>query len=93
MNLLRTRATDVRFAARLKLLTRSSERHAAVEEDWIFPKAKRALHDEALDRIGEEIERAHASRLAVAPLGPPRAAPRRWPSPPGSCRVRASASA
>ena len=67
VNLLRTRATDLRFAARLKLSHSLFQRHALIEEDWMFPKAKRALSDEALDRIGEEIARAHASRLSVAP--------------------------
>jgi hemerythrin superfamily protein len=67
LNLLRTRATDVRFAARLKLVEQLFSRHALAEEDWMFPKAKRALHDEVLDRIGTEIERAHAARLSIAP--------------------------
>jgi hypothetical protein len=67
VNLLHTRATDVRFDARLKTLQQLFERHALVEEDWMFPKAKRALHDEALDRLGAEIERAHTVRLSVAP--------------------------
>lgn len=77
VNLLRTRATDVRFAARLKLLHGLFQRHALIEEDWLFPKAKRALHDEALDRIGGEIARAHASRLSVAPVMIERPRPRR----------------
>jgi hypothetical protein len=77
VNLLRTRATDVRFAARLKLVHDLFTRHAAGEEDWMFPKAKRALHDEALDRIGAEIERAHAARLSVAPPIFERPRPRR----------------
>jgi len=75
--LLRTRATDVRFAARLKLLQQLFRRHAHTEEDWMFPKAKRALHDEALDRIGAEIERAHAARSAVTAAGPERLFARR----------------
>ncbi len=79
VNLLRTRATDVRFAARLNVLHALFQRHALVEEDWMFPKAKRALHDEALDRIGEEIARAHASRLSVAPAMLERPRPRRRP--------------
>jgi hemerythrin superfamily protein len=91
VNLLRTRATDLRFPARLKLVHNLFRRHAAVEEDWLFPKAKRALHDEALERIGQEIARAHASRMAVAPLGSLPAAPRRLPSPHMSCRPRVSA--
>jgi hemerythrin superfamily protein len=68
VNLLRTRATDVRFSARLKQVQRLFRRHAAAEESWMFPKAKRALHDEALDRIGLEIERAHAARISVDPV-------------------------
>jgi hemerythrin superfamily protein len=67
VNLLRTRATDVRFTARLKALERLFVRHALHEEDWMFPKAKRALQDEVLDRLGVEIERAHAARLSVGP--------------------------
>ena len=77
VKLLRTRATDVRFAARLKLLHALFQRHALMEEDWMFPKAKRALHDEALDRIGGEIARAHASRLSVGPVMLERPRPRR----------------
>jgi hypothetical protein len=76
-NLLATRATDVRFPARLKLALDLFRRHARTEEDWMFPKAKRALHDEALDRIGVELSRAHASRLSVSPLARPRLAAQR----------------
>ena len=68
VNLLRTRATDVRFTARFKLLCTFFERHAAIEEDWLFPKAKRAFHGEALDRLGVELQRAHTVRLSVAPV-------------------------
>ncbi len=75
--LLHTRATDVRFAARLKMVEQLFERHALVEEDWMFPKAKRALQDEALDLLGDEIERAHAARLSVSPTILDRARPRR----------------
>jgi hypothetical protein len=77
VNLLRTRATDVRFAARFKLVSDIFARHVAVEEDWMFPRAKRALHDEALDRIGVELERAHTSRLSVGPAIFERPRPRR----------------
>ncbi|APR79502.1 Regulator of cell morphogenesis and NO signaling [Minicystis rosea] len=77
LNLLCTRATDVRFAARFKLLHQLWKRHVHVEEDWMFPKAKRALSDEALDRIGTEIERAHATRVSVAPASADRALARR----------------
>jgi hypothetical protein len=77
VNLLRTRATDVRFAARFKLLSTLFEHHAAIEEDWLFPKAKRAFHDEALDRLGEDLARAHSSRLSVAPAMLDRPRPRR----------------
>jgi hypothetical protein len=77
LNLICTRATDVRFAARLKLVAHLFRRHAHVEEDWMFPRAKRALLDEALDRIGVELSRAHAARLSVAPVSPERALARR----------------
>lgn len=70
-NLLATRATDVRFAARFNLLRDLFARHAHAEEDWMFPKAKRALHDEVLDRIGADIARAHAARVAVTASVPP----------------------
>jgi hypothetical protein len=76
-NLLRTRATDVRFGARLNLVHDLFDRHVMLEEDWMFPKAKRALHDEVLDRIGVEIERAHAARISVAPPMIERLRPRR----------------
>ncbi len=91
-NLLRTRATDVRFAARLKTLAALFRRHAHAEEDWMFPKAKRALHDEALDRIGVEIERAHAARLSLCTPSPERLAARRRLDRDGS-RRRAPAAA
>src|SRR5262245_16943701 len=58
-NLLRTRATDVRFSARLKLVQDIFLRHATVEEDWGFPKAKRHFTDENLDVIGADVARAH----------------------------------
>jgi len=77
VNLLHTRATDVRFAARLKLVHDLFERHAALKKDWMFPKAKRVLHDEVLDRIGVDLERAHASRLSVSPPMPERLRARR----------------
>lgn len=77
LNLLRTRVTDVRFAARLKLAEQLFRRHVHAEEDWMFPKAKRALSDEALDRVGLEIERAHAARISVAPIAHDRPAARR----------------
>ncbi len=89
VNLLRTRATDVRFAARLKLLHGLFQRHALIEEDWMFPKAKRAFHDEALDRIGAEIARAHASRLSVAPPMLERPPPRRRAERPAPLERRA----
>jgi hypothetical protein len=76
-NLLHTRATDVRFAARFRMVQDLFERHARMEEDWMFPKAKRALVDEALDRLGDEIERAHAARLSIAPPVRERPRPRR----------------
>jgi hypothetical protein len=80
-SLLRTRATDVRFPARLKLVQQLFRRHAAVEEDWMFPRAKRALHDEELDRIGVELSRAHAAREAVGPALTERLPLRRRPVP------------
>ncbi len=78
-NQLRTRVTDVRFAARLKVVHGLFRRHEHAEEDWMFPKAKRALHDEALDRIGGEIERAPAARLSIAPAPAERLPARRRP--------------
>jgi hemerythrin superfamily protein len=59
VNLLRTRATDLRFAARLEMVRELALRHAEAEEDWAFPKAKRNLCDEELDRIGEDVAHAH----------------------------------
>jgi hemerythrin superfamily protein len=67
-NLLATRVTDLRFPARLKLLRELCVRHAAAEEDWAFPKAKRNLCDEDLDRLGSEVARAHEVLLASGVL-------------------------
>ena len=76
-SLVRTRATDVRFPARLKQAAQLFARHTRAEEDWMFPKAKRVLSDESLDRIGGEIERAHAARLSVTKGAPERVPARR----------------
>jgi len=85
-NLLHTRATDVRFEARLVLVRRAFLEHAADEEDWLFQKAKRELTDEQLDAIGDELVKAfddqmrasEPSRLRVArhPRVRPRTRPR-----------------
>jgi hemerythrin superfamily protein len=64
-NLLRTRATDVRFEARLKLLRDVFVHHADEEEGFLFPKAKRGLTDEQLDVIGCDLERAYEVLLRV----------------------------
>lgn len=64
-NLLRTRATDVRFEARLKLLQEVFTDHADEEEGVLFPKAKRGLTDEQLDAIGCDLERAYEVLLRV----------------------------
>lgn len=58
-NLLRTRATDVRFGVRLRLVRDLFDRHASDEEDWMFQKAKRQLTDEQLDALGADLERAY----------------------------------
>jgi hemerythrin superfamily protein len=82
-NLLRTRVTDIRFEARLKLLRDVFAHHADEEEDWIFPKAKRGLTDEQLDVLGCDLERAYDVLLqvgvpALGALGRPhRGRPRR----------------
>lgn len=87
VNLLRTRATDLRFEARLEMVRELALRHAEAEEDWAFPKAKRNFCDEALDRIGVEI--AHAHDVLMAQTGAPAAtwdrSPRR-----GSCAFAGS---
>jgi hypothetical protein len=89
LKLLRTRATDVRFGARLRMVRELFERHVHIEEDWMFPKAKRALLDEILDEIGTDLERAHAARLSlgVSILERPRA--RRWVERPAMVERRA----
>jgi hemerythrin superfamily protein len=60
-----TRATDLRFEARLEMVRELALRHAAAEEDWAFPKAKRNLLDEELDRIGVEVAHAHDVLMRV----------------------------
>src|SRR4051812_9248467 len=79
VNLLRTRATDVRFSARLKLVHEIFLRHAAAEEDWGFPKAKRNLTDEALESIGVDVARAHEVLMHAGIFAPSRLRPRRSP--------------
>lgn len=64
-NLLRTRATDVRFEARLKLLRDLFSHHAGEEEDWMFQKAKRDLTDEQLDALGCSLARAYELLLQI----------------------------
>ena len=65
VNLRGTRATDLRFEARLEMVRELALRHAAAEEDWAFPKAKRNLCDEELDRIGVEVAHAHDVLMRV----------------------------
>ncbi|AUX23442.1 hypothetical protein SOCEGT47_039670 [Sorangium cellulosum] len=79
-NLLRTRATDVRFEARLKLLRDVFAHHADEEEGVLFPKAKRGLTDEQLDMIGCDLERAYEVllRVGVPAIGPLARPPRGW---------------
>jgi hemerythrin superfamily protein len=88
VNLLRTRATDLRFDARLEMVRELALRHAEAEEDWAFPKAKRNLLDEDLDRIGVEV--AHAHDVLMASTGAPASTwdrkPRRAASAGGSSR-------
>jgi hypothetical protein len=67
VNLLRTRATDLRFEARLEMVRELALRHASAEEDWAFPKAKRNLCDEELDQIGVAVARAHDALMDAVP--------------------------
>ncbi|WP_437683656.1 hemerythrin domain-containing protein [Sorangium sp. So ce131] len=80
-NLLRTRATDVRFEARLRLLRDVFTHHADEEEGVLFPKAKRGLTDEQLDVIGCDLERAYEVllRVGVPASSPLPRAQRGWP--------------
>jgi hemerythrin superfamily protein len=64
--LLRTRVSDVRFAARLRVVRNLFEQHASSEEDWLFQAAKRDITDEHLDEIGNELERSYALLLDFA---------------------------
>lgn len=57
-HLLQTRATDVRFPSRLKLLRCTFEDHVHVEETSVFQRAKTEFTDEQLDAIGERIARS-----------------------------------
>lgn len=74
-NLLRTRATDVRFDARLKLLGDLFSHHAGDEEDWMFQKAKRDLTDEQLDALGCHLARAYHLLLDLETAAPRPARP------------------
>ncbi len=77
VTLLRTRATDLRFEARLEMVRELALRHAEAEEDWAFPRAKRNLCDEDLDRIGVDVARAHD--VLMTHLGAPASAWNRSP--------------
>lgn len=63
--LLRTRATAVRFEARLRLVRHLFLRHAHEEERWMFPRVKRDLTDEQLDVMGNNIDRAFRLLLSL----------------------------
>jgi hypothetical protein len=63
--LLRTRATSVRFEARLRLVRHLFLRHAHEEEHSMFPKVKRDLTDEQLDVMGNDIDRAFRFLLSL----------------------------
>ena len=66
-SLLGTPPLGPRFSARLAALAEVFARHAEVEEDVVFPRLKRALTDEELDVLGDEIFRAHG-RLSMEEL-------------------------
>jgi len=89
VNLLRTRATDLRFEARLEMVRELALRHAEAEEDWAFPKAKRNLCDEELDQIGVAVAHAHdvLMRVGKPPLAWDRS-PRRGAGQAGSASSR-----
>jgi hypothetical protein len=92
-NLLRTRATDVRFDARLKLVDQLFTRVAAQEEDWMFPKAKRERTDEELDALGDRLGRAFEVLMTVESLGARPVALRDGRAVPPSSRRRSRGSA
>jgi hemerythrin superfamily protein len=69
-NLGATRPAGARFEARLSVLRARFEHHADAEEDWLFPKLKRALTDEQLDVLGVDLESAFLCALEEEPMGP-----------------------
>jgi len=54
-----TSPSDPQFSEHVATLLERFSRHADAEEDAVFPKLKRSLTDEALDVLGEALERAH----------------------------------
>ncbi len=64
--LLKTRGSDVRFGARLKILRDLFQQHAHEEEDWLFQAAKREMTDEELDDVGDLVERSYGLLLELA---------------------------
>src|SRR6185369_4003449 len=55
--LLKTRVSDVRFGARLRSVRELFARKVKSDERRLFQRAKAALGDEELDRIGDAIAR------------------------------------
>jgi len=58
-----------RQRARIGALRERFSRHADVEEDVVFPKLKRALTDEELDVLGEELGRAYGRLVSIDEMG------------------------
>ncbi|MBK9263888.1 MAG: hemerythrin domain-containing protein [Polyangiaceae bacterium] len=54
-----TSPSDPQFRDHVATLSERFAQHADAEEDAVFPKLKRTLTDEALDVLGEALERAH----------------------------------
>jgi len=61
--LVRTRVTDVRFAARLQSVGNLFAAKVRLDERDLFQRAKSALSDEQLDRIGASITRGYDAAI------------------------------
>lgn len=73
--LVRTRATDVRFVARLEAFAALFAKHVDEHDRWLFPKLKRMMTDEALDALGVQMQRTFGFHAEVEPPPPSRPLP------------------
>jgi hemerythrin superfamily protein len=62
-DLLQLDANDETFAAKVKVLEDEVEHHVGEEEETLFPRVERMFDDEALESLGEAMERTQDELL------------------------------